>query len=205
MRRGVYKRPDKATTLPITQRDRRWGSEVHWALAAPVEVSRDTECHVTPPDVANRMVEYLGPVGDFLTLEPQAGTGNLVEALRHAGHSYNQVVAIERNWTLCDALERRFSSGYPCELIQQCFLSYANEAAMRVKFPRIISNPPFRHVKRHMEAALSLLGRGGHHQATLVALVPVTYKHSEAHELEILDTDTFSTAKVRTKIIYIQR
>ncbi len=56
-----------------------------------------------------------------------------------------------------------------------------------------------------MQAALNLLGSGGHDVATLVALVPITYQHDEAEELEILDRETFPTAAVNTKIIRIER
>jgi hypothetical protein len=52
-------------------------------------------------------------------------------------------------------------------------------------------NPPFSDVRKHISAALSLMGRDGHAEpATLVALVPV---------------DTFSTARVNTKIIRIRK
>ena len=52
-----------------------------------------------------------------------------------------------------------------------------------------------------MNAVLSLLGAGGHELATIVALVPITYHHDEAEELEALPRDTFGTAAVSTKII----
>lgn len=170
-----------------------------------VTVDRSTECHVTPLPVAARMVDYLGPVGDFLTLDPQAGTGNLIQALYDSGHSRYETVAIERHHELCNAIRRRFTGDQYIDPIQRCFLEYAAESAGRIEFPRIITNPPFRHVKKHMTAAISLLGRGGHDVASLVALVPITYQHPEAEELETLDRDTFPTAAVSTKIIRIER
>ncbi|MNE94482.1 hypothetical protein D3C80_1924490 [compost metagenome] len=67
-------------------------------------------------------------------------------------------------------------------------------------------NPPFREVKKHMNAALSLMGQGGHMEAAvLVALVPVTYNHDDAETLEYLPATTFANAKVNTKIIRIFR
>ena len=90
--------------------------------------------------------------------------------------------------------------------LHRCFLDYADEARGKVEYPRVIMNPPFRDVRKHIAAALSLLGRGGHDApATLVALVPVTFDHPEAEHLETLPPDTFSTAQVHTKIIRIQR
>ncbi|MCG7625950.1 hypothetical protein MHM97_21530 [Epibacterium sp. Ofav1-8] len=90
--------------------------------------------------------------------------------------------------------------------IHRCFLEYADEVKGQAEFPRIIMNPPFRGVRKHITAALSLLGRGGHAEpATLVALVPVTFEHPEAEHLETLTPDTFSTARVHTKIISVRR
>ncbi|WP_205949700.1 hypothetical protein [Paracoccus sp. SM22M-07] len=90
--------------------------------------------------------------------------------------------------------------------IHGCFLEYADEVKGRVEFPRIIMNPPFRAVRKHIAAVLSLLGRGGHAEpATLVALVPLTFEHPEAEHLETLPPETFSTARVHTKIIRVRR
>ncbi|WP_288960556.1 hypothetical protein [uncultured Sulfitobacter sp.] len=165
-----------------------------------ITVDRATECHVTPDDVAARMVDYLGPVGDYLTLEPSAGTGQLARALIASGHSPQELTMIERHHALA-AMLRRIGP-----VIHGCFLEWAEEVKGRAEFPRIIMNPPFREVRKHMTAALSLLGRGGHDEpATLVALVPVTFDHPEAEELEVLPPDTFSTARVHTKIIRIRR
>ncbi|MBL4656965.1 MAG: hypothetical protein JKX73_03120 [Flavobacteriales bacterium] len=62
-------------------------------------------------------------------------------------------------------------------------------------------NPPFKKVRQHIKAALSLLGNGGHDCAVLIALVPITYQHEDMETLEELPRDTFSTAQVSTKII----
>lgn len=198
MKRSVYTRPNKPLSIPVKRRRDR-GPLERQELAQPVTVDKATECHVTPDDVARRMVEYLGPVGDYLTLEPSAGTGQLVRALLASGHSDCELTMIERHNTLAAELRPLGS------VINRCFLEYAEETEGRAEFPRIIMNPPFREVRKHMQAALSLLGRGGHGCATLVALVPVTYQHHEAEEMERLPDDTFSTARVNTKIIRIER
>lgn len=197
-RPSIYTRPNKPLTIPVRKRGEVAPLE---QITAPeiVAVDRATECHVTPDDVAARMVEYLGPQGDYLTLEPQAGTGQLARALLASGHSSCELCMIERHHKLA-ALLRPIGP-----TLNQCFLEYADEARGKIEFPRIIMNPPFREVRKHMAAALSLLGRGGHDLATLVALVPVTFDHPEAEELERLPIDTFSTARVYTKIIRIER
>lgn len=205
MNKSLYTRPNKPDSIPVRRR-----RELGPALA-PVEapeviaVDRATECHVTPSSVATRMVDYLGPVGAYLTLEPQAGTGNLVQALLAAGYSPYELVAVERHTALCNAIRARFTDARSIGLVNHCFLEYAQEAAGKIEFPRIVMNPPFRAVKKHMDAALSLLGPGGHAGACLVALVPTTYEHEDAVTIEVLDRDTFASAKVMTKIIKIER
>lgn len=195
MKPGVYTRPAKPMFTPV----RRRRDFDPLAKAAPVEVvavDKFTECHVTPPGVAARMVEYLGPQGDYLTLEPSAGTGNLSRALLAAGHSPHELVQVERHIRLSGGLHQ-FGA-----VLNRCFLEYAAEVAGRVEFPRVIMNPPFSDVRKHVAAAISLMGRGGHAEpATLVALVPVTFHRDDCETLETLPADTFSTAKVVTKII----
>lgn len=195
MKASVYSRPPKPMVIPV----RRRRDFEPLAKAQPVEVlavDKATECHVTPPDVARRMVQYLGPVGDYLTLEPSAGTGNLSRALLDAGHSQYELVQVERHISLSAGLHR-FGT-----VINRCFLEYAAEVRGRVEFPRVIMNPPFRDVRKHVAAAISLMGRGGHVEApVLVALVPITFDRDDCETLETLPPDTFATAKVHTKII----
>lgn len=193
-RRSIYTRPDKPLTIPVRRRTEPAPMEVR-ELPEVIAVDRATECHVTPDDVAARMVDHLGPQGDYLTLEPSAGTGQLARALLAAGHSKYELCMIERHNTLAAGLHQLGPTQ------NRCFLEYAEEARGKIEFPRIIMNPPFREVRKHIAAALSLLGRGGHDVATLVALVPVTYQHDDAEHLEDLPPDTFSTARVFTKLI----
>lgn len=198
-RPAIYSRPNKPLTIPVRKR----GEVAPLAqIEAPeiIAVDRATECHVTPDDVAGRMVDYLGPQGDYLTLEPSAGTGQLARALLASGHSPRELTMIERHHQLA-AMTRKIGP-----TIHGCFLDYADEVKGRAAFPRIIMNPPFREVRKHIAAALSLLGRAGHAEpATLVALVPVTFEHPEAEHLETLPPETFSLARVHTKIIRVRR
>ena len=82
--------------------------------------------------------------------------------------------------------------------VNSCFLEYAKTSE---RYSQIIMNPPFKTIKAHMKAAISLLDSPG----VLVALVPITYEHPEAELIETLDSETFSTARVNTKIIRIER
>ncbi|KAB2681150.1 MULTISPECIES: methyltransferase type 11 [Brucella] len=197
MKANVYSRPAKPLWVSVKQRD----DFEKLAKAEPIEivaVDKATECHVTPDNVADRMVSYLGPTGDYLTLEPSAGTGQLTKALLRSGHSQFELTQIERHIKLAAGLHK-FGP-----VINRCFLEYASEAVGKVEFPRIIMNPPFREVRPHVKAALSLMGQNGHTEpATLVALVPITFEHPDAETLEVLPSDTFAAAKVNTKIIRI--
>jgi hypothetical protein len=199
MKPSVYRRPDKPLFIPVTRRD----DFEALPKAEPVEVvavDKFTECHVTPPDVARRMVGYLGRRGDFLTLEPSAGTGNLTRALLDSGHSRYELTQVERHIKLASTL---YQFG---PVINRCFLEYAAEARGKVEFPRIIMNPPFSEVRKHIAAARSLLHPGGHaERPCLVALVPITFADPDAETLEELPDDTFATARVRTKIIRIHQ
>ena len=198
-RPSIYNRPNKPLTIPVRKRR---DHEALKPLDAPelVTVDAATECHVTPQDVAQRMVDYLGPQGDYCTLEPQAGTGQLVRALLASGHSANELLMIERHIKLASGLHKYGPT------INRCFLEYAEEMRGKVHFPRIIMNPPFRAVRQHMKSAISLLDPCGHQDgATLVALVPITYQHDNAETLEESGPDTFATAKVNTKIIRIEK
>lgn len=199
MNPAVYSRPAKPLHVQVKQR----ADFAPISKAAPVEivaVDKATECHVTPDDVAARMVEYLGRPGDYLTLEPSAGTGQLARALLASGHSKHELTLIERHAGLAARLHNIGPT------INRCFLEWAGEVRGKIEYPRILMNPPFSEVRKHVAAALALLGRGGHDEpATLVALVPVTFEHSGAVELEHLPDSTFSTAKVHTKIIRVQK
>jgi hypothetical protein len=199
MRSNLYRRPNKPMFMPV--HDRRDFDKLEAVpISEPVTVDRFTECHVTPNDVAARMVDYLGRQGDYLTLEPSAGTGQLSRALLAAGHSKFELVQVERHIRLSGGLHA-FGS-----VINRCFLEWSEEVRGKVEFPRVIMNPPFSDVRKHVAAALSLMGRGGHAEpATLVALVPITFEHDEAETLEALPVDTFATAKVYTKLIRIER
>ena len=203
MRRNVYKRPPgKPFHIPGRRRDQAPEIDAN-SLPPPVAVDKATECHVTPPDVAARMVEYLGPCGDIRTLEPSAGTGDLIEALLDAGQSTFELVAIERHTELWRVMRERFK--HKVDGFNQCFLEYAEQARGKIEFPRVIMNPPFRKVRAHIDAALSLMGRNGHDEPpVLVACVPVTYEHPRAEVLETLPPDTFAAARVHTKLIRIE-
>jgi hypothetical protein len=195
MRPELYRMARKPQPLTVRRRE-NFAPPSSQPLPEVVTVDRATECHVTPQDVARRMVEALGDARGLLTLEPSAGTGALSRALIEAGQSPSHVVQIERHHALAGML------GAYGAVHQRCFLEWAEEQREAWSFPRIVMNPPFKAVRQHMKAARGMLYRGEHSAPpVLVALVPITFANDGAETLEELDADTFPTARVYTKII----
>lgn len=182
----VYQMARRPTPITVTRRT-DFAKPAAVEVVPIVTVDRATECHVTPPEVAARLVDYLGSPGNGATLEPSAGTGNISRALLAAG--YTDIVQVERHNSLAAGLD---TFGV---VVNRCFLEYAADTAAR--FDRIAMNPPFSGVRQHMRAAVALLAPGGR----LVALVPVTFDAAGFETVEQLPDDTFSTARVRTKIV----
>tara|TARA_X000001388_G_scaffold52616_3_gene38340 strand:- start:8719 stop:9336 length:618 start_codon:yes stop_codon:yes gene_type:complete len=168
----------------------------------PVIVHASTECHVTPSAVAERMVELLELEPDDQVLEPSAGTGNLVQAVKAGGHDADLITVVEQDNSLVQSLLSRFAMG-DCEgvtprIFHEDFLSWAEARYNNgYRYEKIIMNPPFKKVKAHMEAARKLLRFTG----VLVAVVPTSFDHPSYEEVETLPSDTFNTCKVYTKIV----
>ena len=166
-----------------------------------VTVDKSTECHVTPSDVAARMVRYL--IQNFYTdtssvLEPSFGTGQILREILK--HPWLEVEAVELNIQLASGVQNsdEFSK---VKFHQGDFLEFVPVEG----FTAICMNPPFKPVVKHMQHAYDLLLD----QGVLIALVPVTYTAEklkgdfEFTDLETLPNDTFATAKVHTKIVEI--
>jgi protein-L-isoaspartate O-methyltransferase len=199
MDRSVYTRPNKSKTLTVKNR-RGKPERAFITMPNVIAVDFSTECHVTPSNVAGRMVDYLELEAHDNLLEPHIGTGSLVSAVLNGGYSFNHITGVERNYNLSQCSKQRFEGHENINIINQCFLDYCLEAG-NISFSKIILNPPFRNVKKHVSCALKLLSKNG----LLVALVPVSFQDDDAEELEILSNETFSTAKVKTKIICFDR
>lgn len=203
MDKRVYTRPNKPRYLPVRQRTphNRDTSSVAVTVNEPLCVDAATECHVTPATVAGRMVEYLGGrVGDRY-LEPHGGTGQLVSSVLSTVPGA-VIDVVERHVALHQYLRTRFREVPGVTVHHQCFLEYAGELVNQVCYDRIIMNPPFRQVTRHVKTALTLLDP---HGGVVVALVPVTFDLPGFECLEELPADTFAHARVNTKLVYHER
>lgn len=187
-RPSIYSRPNKPLFVAVPKRDHGGKSAPVVALAAPLMVHASSECHVTPPDVAARMVARVGGLAGRSVLEPSAGTGNLARAILAAG-PVGSLTLVEMHCALAGGLH---GLG---DVVNMDFLEYARDTVAR--FDVIIMNPPFSKVRAHVAAARSLLTAGG----VLVALVPVTFCGEDFQGVETLSNETFKTAKVSTKVV----
>ena len=115
----------------------------------------------TPAGIVSQMIDAARlPRSDWIRiLEPEAGSGAILDALRKAAPEA-ELVAYERHASLAEILKRK---GYT--LAGSDFL----EAKPGVKFERILMNPPFENGQdmEHVRHAFDFLYEGG----TLVAIM----------------------------------
>jgi hypothetical protein len=197
MDKSVYARPNKPRFLQVKKRSSDFSVE---PLPSPnlVTVHKSTECHVTPEEAAGLMIDCLNLEDGLSAIDPEMGTGNLVNALLQSGFALD-VTGNELNGELFRVCEKRFSQ-QNVTLISDCWLAHAAENTGK-KYDRIITNPPFRNTKKHIEASLTMLAPGG----VMVALVPILFKHPGATELLTLDRGIFALTNVYTKLIAFYR
>jgi phospholipid N-methyltransferase len=195
------KRPDFDIPIPIVD------------INAPklLTVDRGTECHTTPDHVADLMVSYLDyehatiNAAASSVLEPHAGTGQLVAAMLRAGIMGGYINTIEKHQKLVKHMRDRFKDTF-VTINQGDFLTDFDDfkhspGDLCFGEDRIICNPPFKNIVAHMDQVFKCLKPGG----LAICLVPISYKKLEHDVLEELDNNTFSYAKVNTKIIRITK
>ena len=107
----------------------------------------------TPVELAERMVALAGVERGESVLEPSAGTGRLLDAIRAVG---GVTTAVEVNYQLCNVLRSRFD-----DVRQADFLSCTTESLGR--FSRVILNPPFEGGAdiKHIRHAWEFVSPGG--------------------------------------------
>ena len=205
MPNNIYTRPATAIKMDIPTYAPKNVDQGHIELARPIMVDKGTECHVTPLKVAAEMFYLADIQPGHKVLEPSGGTGNLAFAIMDRGHDPKDITVIEKNWQLVESMVARAEAQmqeYPgnraidFNLIHADFLGWIVNGRT---FDRIVMNPPFKAVKKHIMAAEQALKPGG----VLVAIVPNSFLHPTALDLEQLGSNTFANAKVNTKIIKI--
>lgn len=194
--------------------------QIRKQLRDGVKVVSAPQLFPTPPQLAARMAELAGVTDGDRVLEPSAGTGRLVEALRNTEKSMH-IVAIEVNRQLAAVLHTAFGerpSDVPqeVEVIAQDFMDLqpgAGSTGQIGMFDAVVMNPPFADGQdiKHIKHALTLVKPGGR----LVAICADGPKQNEqlrplvesyGGEWERLPSGTFkeSGTGVNTVLLYLQ-
>ena len=132
-------------------------------IKADLQLSKIPGYFPTPAAIADRMVDLADIKPEHVVLEPSAGTGALIEAIRRKCAACT-IRAVELRPTIVDVLRRRaFRCGEPDKhiaIMQGDFLESNGELG---KFDRIVMNPPFDHGAdvKHIQHALTHLRPGG--------------------------------------------
>lgn len=151
---GTWNRKLKAHVFPA-------GDDVQRSIALMIadgerpDVGKDFGFFATPPELADRMVELLGPIPQGArVLEPSAGDGALVRALVRVCNSWSDTnigsldmieIRPEARPALDTIAEQEMSMTCDVEVLTGDFLKHkflADEAGV-IPYDRIIMNPPF--------------------------------------------------------------
>lgn len=154
----------------------------------------------TPPELARRVVELADIRPEDRVLEPSAGTGNLVNAIRELDHE--NLVAIEINNRLVESMQQRrnVEMGKDFSCLCADFLACNGDLG---KFDRVVMNPPFDHGSdiKHVRHALGMLRDGGR-LVSIVAAGPKQWEaFSDADEWIDLPSGSFPGTNVSTAIV----
>jgi predicted RNA methylase len=136
-------------------------------LRQGIKVASVPQLFPTPRELALRLVDEAKVCAGERVLEPSAGTGELVSAIISRGLmglERGQVVAVELNHTLAEALRTRRSKtlyaseenyDVRCADFLQCTVEQMGT------FHRVVMNPPFDDEVAHVTHALGFLKPGG--------------------------------------------
>jgi|GEM_PF-273579 len=131
--------------------------EMAAGLKAGVAVVAAPQLFPTPPLLAARMVMAARLEPGLCVLEPNGGTGSLIQAV--IDRVDTEVLTYEINRDLCSALERRF----PSHKVQVRCRDFLEVSDFQGSYPRILMNPPFANGQdiAHIRHALTFLAPGG--------------------------------------------
>mgnify|MGYP001344893939 FL=1 len=172
------------------------------SLKAGVQTVSAPQLFPTPPAIVAQMVEKADLQPGQRRLEPEAGTGHLIEAMADVP---GEIVAVEINAALVTQLRRRWDDG-SVDIRLGDFLACNGELGT---FDRILMNPPFGSADdvKHILHARHFLKPGG----KLVALCANGPRQQEqlkpiAETWEILPEGSFQEAgtNVRVALLTIQ-
>ncbi len=195
MEASIYTRPDKPMFIPVTRWDERRPQNEIKPLTVPepaLVLHVSSQCFVTPPEVAERMVDYANLEPGQLVYDPEAGTGNLLQAVLTHGPVVT-LMGNELQQSLVEYMRKRFA-GQNITLTQGDFLEQSGLCV-----DRIIMNPPYskRQAYYHVAHARKCLTDN----VVIIACVPVTFQVDGMYEIERLPPGAFAGTDVVTKII----
>jgi phospholipid N-methyltransferase len=127
-------------------------------LAAGVTVVSAPQLFPTPPELAEQMAELAEIAPGMSVLEPSAGTGALLKAVREATGEQAICTAVELNGQLSRHLQTLAAGA---TIIRADFMDL--HARTLGRFDRILMNPPFVDAQdiQHIEHAITFLKPGG--------------------------------------------
>lgn len=127
-------------------------------LKAGVQVVAAAQLFPTPAELARRMVELAGFAEGEHALEPSAGSGNILRAIREATAGKVTRTAVEINSRLCDSLRIREAGAL---VFCRDFLDCKPSDFLPVDV--VLMNPPFENASDivHIRHALAFLKPGG--------------------------------------------
>lgn len=139
--------PQPVYEAPETPDERAPFEAIRQSLDAGVKVVTAPQLFATSTKVARRMANLAGPLAGKRVLEPQAGTGKLVEAIFNEATGANcvRVVAVEVNYSLVEGLKTLrdltlYANEVNFEIHQGDFLQCNGNLGL---FDAIVMNPPF--------------------------------------------------------------
>ena len=152
MSRAIHAAIPKDDRIPTYEQLHEMGK----AAAAGVQVVIAPQLFPTPPELADRMVALADIRPGQQILEPSAGTGRIIDAIRRNAHGY-AITAVELN---CNMAHRLRTVDCVDDTRQADFLECNGDLGT---FDRILMNPPFANADdiRHITHALKMLKPGG--------------------------------------------
>lgn len=168
------------------------------AQAPVAEIHTSSQLFVSPAPVCRRLVEMADVCNTDVILEPSAGTGAILQAIKSAAPAA-QCDAVEQNGDLYRYLQQNMDG---VNVVCGDFLEYETEK----RYSKIIMNPPFQHAHdiKHIQRALTLLKPGG-------VLVAICLNGPRQERIlkplsvawEVLPRNTFTYTEVSTVILKI--
>lgn len=185
--------------------------------AGEVRTAREDDWFPTPPEIADLIVERARVVQNSIVLEPSAGEGAIVEAIKERGPRNALVDCIEKDekrWTTLMA--KQANRGWPRTNVF-CGDFMAQEVT-EPEYTQVCMNPPFSRGQEcaHVTKAFSMLQRGG--RLVSVMSAGITFRRdqkyatlwsqiNECGHIEHLPDDAFkaSGTSVRTVLVVMNK